>query len=60
VVVTWIGQFNKEEPMVRKRSKIKQTWLSAIFVEVFFLCVGEALEPIPVIGTLLNILGRGR
>ena len=46
--------------MKRRQSKIKQTWLSAIFVEVFYLCVGEVLEPVPVIGTLFNILSRSR
>jgi hypothetical protein len=42
---------------MRKKTKIKQTFLSALFVELFFLCVGEVLEPIPVIGTLFNVLG---
>ena len=34
----------------------KKTWLSRLFVELFFWLVGKILEPVPVLGLAVNCL----
>jgi len=41
--------------MARQR-KYKQTLLSTLFIEVFFLLLGKAVEPVPVMGLLVNLV----
>jgi hypothetical protein len=38
------------------KRRIKQTWLSRLFVNAFFWAVGKILKPIPVLGALVDVV----
>ncbi len=48
--------FGNQETIMRKQRKYKQTLLSSLFIEVFFLMVGKTLAPVPVLQSLFNIV----
>jgi hypothetical protein len=39
-----------------QKQKIKQTWLSTLFVGVFFWGIKRILAPVPLAGTLVDIV----
>ena len=41
---------------MRRRTKYKQTLLSTLFIEGFFLLLGKAVEPVPLAQILINIV----
>lgn len=44
--------------LMKKRSKYKQTLLSALFIEAFFLLLGKAVEPVPVVRLLVDVFAE--
>ncbi len=43
------------ETIMPRRSKYKQTLLSTLFIEAFFLLLGKAVEPAPILRLLVDI-----
>jgi hypothetical protein len=41
-----------------RQSKYKQTLLSTLFIEAFFLLIGKAVEPVPVIRLLVDVFAE--
>ena len=49
------GSTSKDGMMKLKRqSKYKQTLLSSLFIQVFFLLLGKAAEPLPLVGLMVD------
>jgi hypothetical protein len=46
------------ELIMRRRSKYKQTLLSTLFIEAFFLLLGRAVAPIPMGRLLVDIVSE--
>jgi hypothetical protein len=46
------------ETIMRRQSKYKQTLLSTLFIEAFFLLLGRVVEPIPVARFLVDVFAE--
>jgi hypothetical protein len=44
--------------IMRKRTKIKRTFLSSLFIQAFFFAISEALGPLPVVRSLFDIVAE--
>ncbi len=43
---------------MRNQTKIKRTFLSSLFIQVFFFAVSEVLAPLPVVRSLFDIVAE--